>query len=72
VSGPLNLVGLISDTGALVRPEALDALRQSDLIVHCGDIGDPAVLEALRSLTPVRAVRGNNDRRGLDRQSSDQ
>jgi len=45
-----------------MRPEALDALRDSDLIIHCGDIGDSAVLEALRTLAPVRAVRGNNDK----------
>ncbi len=57
----LYLVGLISDTHGLIRPEALDALRASDLIVHCGDIGDPAVLEALRSIAPVHAIRGNND-----------
>ena len=45
-----------------MRPEALDALRDSDLIIHCGDIGDSAVLEALRTLAPVRAIRGNNDK----------
>lgn len=61
VSDRLYLVGLISDTHGLIRPEALDALRHSDLIVHCGDVGDPSVLEALRSLAPVRAIRGNND-----------
>jgi putative phosphoesterase len=46
----------------LIRPEALDALHDSDLIIHCGDIGDPAVLDALRTLAPVRAIRGNNDK----------
>jgi putative phosphoesterase len=56
------LIGLISDTHGLIRPEALEALRGSDLIIHCGDVGDPAVLEALRTLAPVRAIRGNNDR----------
>jgi putative phosphoesterase len=56
-----NLVGLISDTHGLIRPEALDALRDSDLIIHCGDVGNPAVLDMLRSIAPVRAVRGNND-----------
>jgi putative phosphoesterase len=61
VSDLFHLVGLISDTHGLIRPEALDALRKSDLIVHCGDIGDPAVLVALRKLAPVRAIRGNND-----------
>jgi uncharacterized protein len=62
VSGPPHLVGLISDTHGLIRPEALDALRDSEMIIHCGDIGDPAVLDALRRIAPVRAVRGNNDR----------
>lgn len=61
VSDLLYLVGLISDTHGLIRPQALDALRKSDLIVHCGDIGDPAILKALRELAPVRAIRGNND-----------
>jgi len=56
------VIGLISDTHGLIRPEALEALRGSDLIIHCGDVGDPAVLEALRTLAPVRAIRGNNDR----------
>ena len=55
-------VGVISDTHGLVRPEALEALRGSDLILHAGDIGSPAVLERLREIAPVRAVRGNNDR----------
>ena len=64
MSASLYLVGLISDTHGLIRPEALDALRDSDLIVHCGDIGDPAVLEALRTIAPVHAIRGNNDKGG--------
>ena len=54
-------VGLISDTHGLLRPAAVDFLRGSDHIVHAGDIGDPMVLEALRALAPVTAVRGNND-----------
>ncbi|MBI3825894.1 MAG: metallophosphoesterase family protein [Candidatus Rokubacteria bacterium] len=54
-------LGLISDTHGLLRPEALAALAGSDLIVHAGDVGDPAVLDALRALAPVIAVRGNND-----------
>jgi putative phosphoesterase len=54
-------VGLISDTHGLLRPEALEALRGSRYIVHAGDIGDPAILEALSRLAPVTAVRGNND-----------
>jgi putative phosphoesterase len=62
VSNRLHRVGLVSDTHGLIRPEALDALRDSDLIIHCGDVGDPAVLDALRALAPVRAIRGNNDK----------
>jgi len=54
-------IGVISDTHGLVRPEALAQLRGSDLIIHCGDVGAPAVLDALRAVAPVRAVRGNND-----------
>jgi putative phosphoesterase len=55
-------VGVISDTHGLVRDEALAALQGSDLIIHAGDIGSPAVLERLRTIAPVHAVRGNNDR----------
>jgi uncharacterized protein len=60
--GSVHLVGLISDTHGLIRPEALALLRKAELIVHCGDIGDAAVLEALEIIAPVRAIRGNNDR----------
>jgi uncharacterized protein len=55
-------VGVISDTHGLIRPEALDALQGSDLIIHAGDIGDSAVLNSLANIAPVRAIRGNNDR----------
>jgi putative phosphoesterase len=54
-------VGVISDTHGLCRPQALAALAGSDLILHAGDVGDPSVLDALRRVAPVRAVRGNND-----------
>ncbi len=56
------VIGVISDTHGLVRPEALAALRGVDLVVHAGDIGSDEVLTALRALAPVVAVRGNNDR----------
>ena len=56
------VVGLISDTHGLLRPEAVRALRGVDRIVHAGDIGDPGILDALGELAPVTAVRGNNDR----------
>jgi uncharacterized protein len=55
-------VGVISDTHGLVRPAALGALAGSELIVHAGDVGTPDVLEQLRAVAPVVAVRGNNDR----------
>jgi putative phosphoesterase len=55
-------VGLISDTHGLLRPEAVDALRGSDFIIHAGDIGDPSVLDELSRLAPVTAIRGNNDK----------
>ena len=54
-------IGLIADTHGLLRPEALEALRGSDHILHAGDIGDPAILDALRELAPTTAIRGNND-----------
>ena len=55
-------IGLISDTHRLLRPEAIEALRGSDFIIHAGDIGDIAVLQGLSSLAPVTAIRGNVDR----------
>lgn len=54
-------VGVISDTHGLLRPEAFDALRGSELIVHAGDVGKPEVLERLRTIAPTVAVRGNVD-----------
>ena len=55
-------VGVISDTHGLVRPEALQALRGVELILHAGDVGSPEVLTALRMIAPVFSVRGNVDR----------
>jgi len=55
-------VGLISDTHGLLRPQAIDFLQGSDLIVHGGDICDGAILTALAAIAPLIAVRGNNDR----------
>ena len=57
----MGSVGLISDTHGLMRPEALIALKGSDLIIHAGDVGDPQILEQLQSLAPVVAVKGNVD-----------
>ncbi len=56
-----RLIGLISDTHGLLREEALFALRESDLIIHAGDVGKPEILDALKLLAPVVAVRGNVD-----------
>ena len=55
-------IGLISDTHGLLRPEAVRALDGVAQIIHAGDVGGPEVIEALRSIAPVQAVRGNNDR----------
>jgi putative phosphoesterase len=54
-------LGLISDTHGLLRPQAVEALRGSDLILHAGDVGKPEILEALKTLAPVVAIRGNID-----------
>ena len=57
----MKTVGLISDTHGLLRPEAVEALRGSDLIVHAGDVGAPGLIAKLEKLAPVVAVRGNVD-----------
>jgi uncharacterized protein len=54
-------LGVISDTHGLLRPEAVEALRGSNRILHAGDIGAPEILEALAKIAPVTAVRGNVD-----------
>jgi uncharacterized protein len=55
------LIGVISDTHGLLRPAALAALRSSAIVIHAGDIGKPAILEELRTIGPLSAVRGNID-----------
>ncbi len=57
----MSLIGLISDTHGLLRTEAMEALRGSDLIVHAGDVGAMENLERLREIAPVFAVKGNID-----------
>jgi putative phosphoesterase len=54
-------IGLISDTHGLLRPEASASLAGSDHIVHAGDVGDPAILDALAAIAPLTAIRGNVD-----------
>ena len=56
------LVGVISDTHGLLRPEAVAALKGTDLIIHAGDVGAPEVIDALRNLAPTFVVRGNVDK----------
>jgi uncharacterized protein len=55
-------IGIISDTHGLLRPEAERCLRGVDHIIHAGDIGAPGIVEALRRIAPVTAIRGNVDR----------
>jgi putative phosphoesterase len=61
-------IGLISDTHGLLRPEALTFLGGCGLIIHGGDIGDSAILDALGRIAPVIAVRGNNDKEPFAKQ----
>jgi len=56
------LIGVISDTHGLLRPEALATLRGSEHLIHAGDVGDPAILDELAQIAPVTAVRGNVDK----------
>jgi len=62
MKGAKTLIGVISDTHGLLRPQALRALQGAQLILHAGDIGAPEVIDGLRALAPVTAVRGNCDR----------
>jgi putative phosphoesterase len=57
----LTVLGVISDTHGRLRPEAVQALRGSDRILHAGDVGAPEILEALAHIAPVTAIRGNID-----------
>jgi hypothetical protein len=56
------IIRLISDTHGLMRHTALAALKGSDLIIHAGDVGKPEIIEQLRAVAPVVAVRGNIDK----------
>lgn len=55
------LIGVISDTHGLLRPEALEALAGVELIIHAGDIGSPEIVPRLVEVAPVAAIRGNVD-----------
>lgn len=56
-----KLIGVISDTHGLLRPEVSNAFAGVCLILHAGDIGKPEIVEKLKAIAPVIAVRGNND-----------
>lgn len=58
----VSVIGVISDTHGLLRPEALTLLMGVERIIHAGDIGSPNVLERLETIAPVVAIRGNNDK----------
>lgn len=58
------VVGVISDTHGLLRPEALTALASVQHILHAGDIGNIEILNTLRKIAPVTAIRGNTDTHG--------
>ena len=57
-----SIIGLISDTHGLLRPEAVRALGGCELIVHAGDVGNPGIIDQLQAVAPVVAVRGNIDK----------
>jgi uncharacterized protein len=58
------MIGVISDTHGLLRPEAMAALQGVEHILHAGDVGDPAILDSLRTIAPVTAISGNIDVHG--------
>jgi hypothetical protein len=64
-SPPTLLIGVLSDTHGLLRPELLSALTNVDHILHAGDVGDPDILTELERIAPVTAIRGNIDTHGL-------
>lgn len=61
-AGKTAIVGVISDTHGLLRPEAVEALQGSEHIIHAGDVGAPEILEKLGAIAPVTAIRGNVDK----------
>jgi hypothetical protein len=58
-------IGVISDTHGLLRPEAVAALAGVDHILHAGDVGDSGILDTLRGIAPLTAIRGNVDVSGI-------
>ena len=58
------VIGVVSDTHGLLRPETVAALSRVDHILHAGDVGDITILDRLRNLAPITAIRGNVDVEG--------
>jgi putative phosphoesterase len=61
MAGAATTIGVISDTHGVLRPRAIEALKGAQLIIHAGDVGQPAILDELRLIAPLVAVRGNVD-----------
>jgi hypothetical protein len=61
------IIGVISDTHGLLRPEVVELLRGSEHIIHAGDIGSPEIIPELRKIAPVTAIRGNVDTQAWSR-----
>lgn len=61
IESPAKVVGLISDTHGLLRPEVFDAFKDVEMILHAGDVGGDDILDELQTIAPVYAVRGNTD-----------
>ena len=64
VNSPPFRIGVIADTHGLLRPELADAFQGVHHILHAGDVGDSAILDELRTVAPLTAIRGNVDRKG--------
>jgi len=62
MSSGRKVIGIISDTHGLLRDSALTVLKDSGLLIHAGDIGNPEIIEQLQRIAPVTAVRGNMDK----------
>jgi putative phosphoesterase len=70
-TGKPIVIGVVSDTHGLLRPEALQALRGSEHIIHAGDVGAPEILDQLATIAPVTAIRGNVDNAAWARKLSE-
>src|SRR4051812_2793644 len=67
MSAATHVIGLMSDTHGLVRPDVHTALAGVELILHAGDVGDDEILDELELIAPVKAVYGNTDPPGNPR-----